>query len=89
MNSGDTMFLMGCGRLFEGNANQMFTSFSKIKNLPPETVVYCGHEYTQANAKWAVTEEPDNAALKERKERVDDLRSKVLDRLLMSVITLE
>lgn len=66
---------MGCGRLFEGTADQMFHSLSKIKALPGETRVYCAHEYTQSNAKWAITAEPDNSALAERKSRVDEMRS--------------
>lgn len=74
---GDTLFLMGCGRLFEGTASQMWNSMSKLKTLPPETKVYCGHEYTQANAKFAVATEPNNEALIQRKNVVDEMRSKV------------
>lgn len=74
--SGDTMFLMGCGRLFEGTPEQMWRSLAKFKSLPPETMVYCGHEYTQANARFALTVEPENAALIARAARIDDLRAK-------------
>jgi len=73
--SGDTLFLMGCGRLFEGTPQQMWNSLGKLKTLPPATRVYCGHEYTQANARFALTVEPTNAALVARAKRVDDLRA--------------
>jgi hydroxyacylglutathione hydrolase len=73
--SGDTLFLMGCGRLFEGTPQQMWSSLSKLKKLPPATRVYCGHEYTQANARFALTVEPKNAALVARAQRVDELRA--------------
>ena len=73
--SGDTLFLMGCGRLFEGTPAQMWSSLSKLKKLPPETRIYCGHEYTQANARFALTVEPGNAALATRARHVDALRA--------------
>ncbi|MDE1931317.1 MAG: hydroxyacylglutathione hydrolase [Alphaproteobacteria bacterium] len=73
--SGDTLFLMGCGRLFEGTPQQMWSSLSKLKNLPPATRVYCGHEYTQANARFALTVEPKNADLVARAKRVDAARA--------------
>lgn len=73
--TGDTLFSLGCGRLFEGTPQQMWTSLSKLRRLPGDTRVYCGHEYTQANAKFALTMEPDNAALKARAAEVDKLRS--------------
>jgi hydroxyacylglutathione hydrolase len=66
---------MGCGRLFEGTPEQMWTSLQKLMALPPETRVYCGHEYTQANARFAITVEPDNASLAERARVVDRLRA--------------
>jgi len=69
---------MGCGRLFEGTAEQMWNSLSKMKNLPEDTLVYCAHEYTQQNAAWAVTQEPDNATLANRKEKIDQMRSQVM-----------
>ncbi len=73
--SGDTLFLMGCGRLFEGTPQQMWRSLGKLKALPPATRVYCGHEYTQANARFALTVEPKNADLVARAKRVDELRA--------------
>lgn len=72
---GDTLFLMGCGRLFEGTPEQMWRSLSKLKELPPETRVYCGHEYTQANARFALTVEPQNRDLIARAERVNAMRA--------------
>jgi hydroxyacylglutathione hydrolase len=72
---GDTLFLMGCGRLFEGTPAQMWNSLGKLKALPPATRVYCGHEYTQANARFALTVEPQNAALVARAKAVDAARA--------------
>lgn len=74
--AGDTIFAMGCGRLFEGDAKTMWNSLSKLKALPPETTVYCGHEYTKSNAEFALTVEPGNAALVDRAEEVAALRAK-------------
>lgn len=71
---GDTLFAMGCGRLFEGTAEQMFRNMQFFSKLPPETQVYCAHEYTQANGKFALSVEPDNAALQARMAEVDALR---------------
>jgi hydroxyacylglutathione hydrolase len=73
--TGDTMFAMGCGRLFEGTPAQMWSSLSKLAALPPDTRVYCGHEYTLANARFAVTVEPHNQALKKRLAEVERLRA--------------
>jgi hydroxyacylglutathione hydrolase len=72
---GDTLFALGCGRLFEGTAEQMWTSLGKLRALPPDTVVYCAHEYTQNNARFALTVEPDNADLVARARRTDELRA--------------
>lgn len=72
---GDTIFAMGCGRLFEGTPAQMWASLSKIAVLPPETKLYCAHEYTQANAAFALSVDPDNEALKNRAKIVDALRA--------------
>lgn len=72
---GDTLFSMGCGRLFEGTAEQMWHSLQRIKNLPPQTRIYCAHEYTQANGCFALTLEPDNQALINRVQEVDKLRA--------------
>ncbi|MEK6542754.1 MAG: hydroxyacylglutathione hydrolase [Pseudomonadota bacterium] len=73
---GDTLFAMGCGRLFEGTAAQMFTNMRKLEVLPEITRVYCAHEYTQSNGRYALTAEPDNAALSERMVDVDACRAR-------------
>ena len=72
---GDTLFSLGCGRLLEGTAADMFGSLQKLAALPAETTVCCGHEYTQSNARFAVTEEPGNTALRDRAAEVDRLRA--------------
>lgn len=74
---GDTLFALGCGRMFEGNAQQMWTSLSKLKPLPPATKVFCAHEYTQSNAKFALSIDPDNQALQKRAALINDLRKQV------------
>jgi hydroxyacylglutathione hydrolase len=71
---GDTLFSAGCGRMFEGTPVQMNNSLSRLRSLPPETAVYCGHEYTAANLKFALTVEPDNRAALEYQEEVRSLR---------------
>jgi hydroxyacylglutathione hydrolase len=71
---GDTLFAMGCGRLFEGTAEQMYNSLQRLSGLPENTALYCGHEYTLANARFAIHAEPDNAAVRERLEQVKALR---------------
>jgi hydroxyacylglutathione hydrolase len=63
---GDTLFAMGCGRVIEGDYPMMWASLCKIAALPPETMIYCGHNYTAANARFALTVEPGNLALKQR-----------------------
>ena len=73
--SGDTLFSLGCGRLFEGTAEDMQTSLDKLAALPPETKNYCAHEYTQANCKFALEVEPDNPALQTRAREIDRLRA--------------
>lgn len=72
---GDTLFAIGCGRVIEGNAEIMWRSLQKIARLPPATRVYCGHEYTLSNAKFALTIEPENTALQQRAAQVEKLRS--------------
>ena len=72
---GDTLFALGCGRTFEGTPEQMWTSLKRLRDLPPETRIYCGHEYTQANARFALTVEPANQALKARAAEIDRLRA--------------
>lgn len=71
---GDTLFAMGCGRLFEGTAEQMFHNMQRLSALPGETVVYCAHEYTQSNGRYALVAEPDNAAITARMAEVDAMR---------------
>jgi len=68
---GDTMFSVGCGKLLEGDAPTMWSSLSKLAQLPPETKVYCGHEYTNANCRFALTIESGNAALQARAAEVE------------------
>lgn len=72
---GDTLFALGCGRLFEGTPAQMWTSLGKLMKLPAETRVYCAHEYTQANARFALTVDPNNAELVARAKEIDDQRA--------------
>ncbi|CAI5469410.1 unnamed protein product [Closterium sp. Yama58-4] len=76
--TGDTLFSLGCGRLFEGSPSQMWASLSRLASLPPHTKVYCGHEYTQANARFAMAVEPNNAALQQRVDEITRLRSQSL-----------
>ena len=73
--TGDTLFAMGCGRLFEGNAEQMFANMARFAALPDDVRIYCGHEYTLANARFAAHVDPDNAAIAERLERVAVMRA--------------
>jgi hydroxyacylglutathione hydrolase len=68
---GDTLFAMGCGRLFEGTAAQMFANMQTLSALPEDTQVYCAHEYTQSNGRYALSAEPGNAALIARMKQVD------------------
>ncbi len=72
--AGDTLFAVGCGRVIEGDMRMMWNSLKKLIALPADTVVYCGHEYTQSNIKFALTIEPGNAALQKRAAEVDALR---------------
>lgn len=73
---GDTLFAMGCGRLFEGTAAQMHANLQRLAALPEATHVFCGHEYTLDNARFAITVEPGNAALAERLARVEAARAR-------------
>ena len=68
--AGDTLFSIGCGRVIEGTPDLMWQSLLKLRALPDDTQVYCGHEYTEANIRFALTIEPNNAALKARAEEV-------------------
>ena len=71
---GDALFALGCGRLFEGTPDQMWTSLQKLIELPDNTGVYCAHEYTQANAAFALSVEPQNSELHARSKEIDALR---------------
>lgn len=73
--SGDALFALGCGRLFEGSPAQMWDSLQKLKALPDSTTVYCAHEYTAANAAFALSVEPGNEALKSRADEITALRA--------------
>ena len=73
--AGDTLFAMGCGRLFEGTPENMHHSLQKLAALPPQTALYCGHEYTLSNGRFALRVDPDNQALKKRMEAVEALRA--------------
>lgn len=72
---GDTLFALGCGRVFEGTPEQMWRSLDKLRALPGATRVYCAHEYTQANARFALTVDPQNAALRQRADEIDRMRA--------------
>ncbi|KIF08078.1 hydroxyacylglutathione hydrolase [Xanthomonas citri] len=72
--SGDTLFSLGCGRMFEGTAPQMFDSLQRLASLPGETLVCCGHEYTLANAAFALHVDPTNAALQRRQQEAQVMR---------------
>lgn len=74
--SGDTLFSLGCGRLFEGTPADMFASLRKLAKLPDETKVYCAHEYTEANARFALSIDPDNADLRRKYAKVAQLRAR-------------
>jgi hydroxyacylglutathione hydrolase len=72
---GDTLFSAGCGRMFEGTPDQMNASLNRLRNLPPDTRVFCGHEYTAANLRFALTVDPANEAAREYQRRVDQVRA--------------
>jgi hydroxyacylglutathione hydrolase len=72
---GDTLFSIGCGRVIEGTPEMMWRSLDKLRKLPDDTLIYCGHEYTQANIKFARTIEPDNAALAAREKEANSQRA--------------
>ena len=73
---GDTIFALGCGRLFEGSPAQMWSSIQKLMALPDDTQLYCAHEYTQSNARFAVTVDPENSELQARVVEIDAARAK-------------
>tara|TARA_Y100000590_G_scaffold80903_1_gene89834 strand:- start:17 stop:778 length:762 start_codon:yes stop_codon:yes gene_type:complete len=76
--TGDTLFSLGCGRIFEGDHKQMFSSLNKIKKLPKNTKIYCGHEYTYKNAEFCIKHESNNIYLKKKFEEIKKLRSQNL-----------
>ena len=73
--TGDTLFSLGCGRIFEGTYEQMYESLNKIKSLPEETKIYCGHEYTLSNSKFCVKNDPDNQNLEKKIKQIKKLIS--------------
>tara|TARA_B100000586_G_scaffold205930_1_gene153512 strand:- start:51 stop:812 length:762 start_codon:yes stop_codon:yes gene_type:complete len=76
--TGDTLFSLGCGKIFEGDHKQMLNSLNKIKELPKETMIYCGHEYTYKNAEFCMKYDKDNINLKKKFEKIKKLRLKNL-----------
>ena len=74
---GDSLFALGCGRMFEGTAPQFWASLSRLKALPPQTTLYCAHEYTASNAKFALFADPDNATLAEYSREITDKRTRM------------
>ena len=79
--TGDTLFSLGCGRIFEGDHKQMLTSLNKIKKLPGNTKIYCGHEYTYKNAEFCIKYDSGNNDLKKKFEQIKKLRSRDLPTL--------
>jgi hydroxyacylglutathione hydrolase len=73
---GDSVFALGCGRMFEGDPRQFWASLVRIRALPPETMLYCAHEYTQANARFALHADPDNHDLRDYAREIDDRRAR-------------
>lgn len=84
---GDTLFASGCGRLFEGTPEQMVSSLKKLSSLPGETMVYCAHEYTAANLRFAATVEPNNPDIQARIEQVANLRAQEKPSLPSTIAT--
>lgn len=84
---GDTLFAMGCGRLFEGSPAEMWSSLQKFITLPPATRVYCAHEYTEANGLFALSVEPQNQALVERMAEVRALRGRDMPTVPSTIAT--
>ena len=76
--TGDTLFSLGCGRIFEGTFKQMFQSLEKIKNLPKNTIIYCGHEYTEKNGEFCVSIDKENVRLR---NRIEDVKNKIQKKL--------
>ena len=76
------MFYLGCGRVFEGTMEQMWDSLLKLKSLPDDTLVYCGHEYTLSNAKFSTYIDPNNQLLKQTCAEINNKREKELSSVL-------
>jgi hydroxyacylglutathione hydrolase len=76
--TGDTLFSLGCGRLFEGTKSQMFDSLNKLKELPLDTKIFCGHEYTLSNSKFCLTHDADNKNLK---NKILEINKKLINNL--------
>ena len=72
---GDTLFALGCGRVFEGTMEQMWTSLKKLRSLPSSTKIFCGHEYTLSNAKFAQSIDPKNEALQQQIKKFESMRA--------------
>ena len=72
--TGDTLFSLGCGRVFEGTNKEMFQSLNKIKSLPEDTKIFCGHEYTLQNSKFCILNDPNNTKLKKKIEVIKEQR---------------
>jgi len=85
--TGDTLFSLGCGRMFEGDAETMWHSLDMLRHLPEDTLMYCGHEYTLNNGEFALTVEPGNKALRERVEEVRELMRQGRPALPVSIAT--
>ncbi len=83
---GDVVFSLGCGRIFEGTAKQMFDSVQKIKNLPDETKIFCGHEYTASNSKFCIAYDKENKNLIKRIDQIKKLRSQNLPTIPTTVL---
>mgnify|MGYP001242106588 CR=1 FL=1 len=83
--TGDTLFSLGCGRIFEGTFEQMFKSLEKIKNLPKNTMMYCGHEYTNKNGEFCISIDRENIKLK---KRIEDVKNRIQKKLPTLPITL-
>ena len=84
--TGDTLFSLGCGRIFEGTYEQMFASLNKIKKLPKNTEIFCGHEYTLQNSNFCITNDPNNSKLK---NRIVEIKQKIKNNLPTIPTTLE
>ena len=83
--SGDTLFYLGCGRVFEGTMKQMWNSLLKLKSLPDDTLVYCGHEYTLSNSKFSIHIDPNNQLLKKTSDYIKNTRAKNLSTIPFSL----